>query len=289
MHVARTTAKRELRGRDVTAGWGVILILHGRLTVYGEYLMHDTGQGLIVPSRLVLATPDEVRVPWHADYDPLKDGVASILRAWGFSVHARIRGDMPLGCGLASSSMLAALHAGTQLLARTRDIMNTVDAIIHGFEPSGLDASFCLRQRAGLFLSGRWTDISVSLMRCSLVLPTKEGAMNLAEVREHVLRRRQRLAGLAWEMSVEVLKTGRLPYEQMMAYCRTLAKCGVYSEQAQACIEHLSANEIAAKGIGGLYDKAVLIIWPPGVASEAVPEVLSRCRSFANMPLLDVL
>lgn len=238
------------------------MVLHGRITVYGEYLMHGTCEGLVVPSSHVLASEDETRVPLHPDYAPRHDSVALLLAQHGIRCKNTFRGTLPLGYGLGSSSILCRLHIGTQLVHEIPRLIDAIDAVVHGFAPSGLDSGWVQRQRPGLYMDGCWRDIPKPSLQLSLMFLEKECGCSLAETRARVLQVADDLAPLAEQMSHGLLTSGAIRYDYLLRYSEVLAAAGVYATGAQHLVTHMLSYGIATKGVGGLYDKALLVIRP---------------------------
>ena len=67
---------------------------------------------------------------------------------------------------------------------------------------------------------------------------------------------------LTKEMTRALLETGRLDYDVLLEYCKTLRNCNVYSNQATDIVTQLIGTGIACKCVGGLYDKAILVLHP---------------------------
>ncbi len=233
--------------------------------------MHDDTWGLIIPSSLYLRDDGE---PRHLHYDPSLDEVRAriVAMAQGSAVPAlRISGNLPLGWGFASSSILTFLYAAAMNIGDPQQIAQQVDSQVHRFPSSGMDSSFCLRQRPGYFRKGIWKDAPGDIMLdCSIALFPKERQRSLAEVRKALLSRRIALDSLARELSEQHLSES-VRFDRLFEYATELSRLGTYGELAATFIERTLAQGIIAKGIGGLYDKAVLVVWRPGdrTASEA--------------------
>ena len=239
------------------------MILHGRITVYGEYLMKTSTRGLIVPSACYLATDDYADKPRHAHYDPARDSVARMLEKFGVQPLTHVRGDLPFGYGLASSSALALLHLSrTRSRAQALSLVHDIDRAVHGFEPSGVDATAIFQQRSGFYSANGWEDVALRPLRVTLEFLPRERKRTLAEIEQRMREPTPALTRLAERMTARVASSGELDYDVLLDYCRVLLAADVYSQRARSRIAGLLDRGIAAKTIGGLYDKAVLVIWP---------------------------
>lgn len=235
----------------------------GRITVYGEYLMSSDVRGLIIPTPLYLATHDDAARPLHPEYDPSRDTVARTLLQRGVSVETTIRGDLPFGCGFASSTVLAFLHAGNQLpLRELLMFIQESDRAIHGFVPSGVDAAAVFHQSTGLYSARGWEPVPLSPLRYTLLLFPNERASTLAHVQERISDNPSKLIRIAGELTSKVTGRGELDYPLMIEYGLALLGLGVYSSMVDAFVHEMLSRGIVAKGIGGLYDKAVIVLWP---------------------------
>jgi len=139
-------------------------------------------------------------------------------------------------------------------------IVDMVDRQHHGFEPSGVDSGYYLRGRGGLYCHGNWIDVRAQPLswRCALV--HKEKALCLPEVRELVAKRSRQLVYLAEEMT-NALRDGQdLPLRPLFDYAVELFELPIYSAAASGLIGRALDHGVIAKGIGGLYDKAVLFL-----------------------------
>ena len=257
--------------------------LYGRLTLFGEYLMHDIGEGLVVPSRRVLGDESEERMRPHADYVPERDATRSTLARLGVSIERPVvRGDLPLGAGLAGSTLLGRILLRDLPEDRVRNLLMEADRLIHGFPPSGMDLEFALRQEMGLFGPGGWRDVALSMPDMSLVTFPKEGDVALPEVRSRIMRRGETLGVIAADLADGCLR-GVISYETLLRYARELAAANVYSRMAASFSEDLLAKGIVVKGIGGLYDKAMLIVWPSNVDGRVAESIRAQTRSQRGM------
>jgi hypothetical protein len=243
--------------------------------------MKSGTRGLVVPSRHYLATDDHADRPVHPRYDHAVDGVAQFLESRGLATRKTFRGDLPFSFGLAGSTLLAFLHiAGTLSPSESLAVVHDCDRAMHRFEPSGVDAAAISRQTAGLYSSAQgWEDVRFAVPRHTLLFPRAEGRRSLPEIEERMGEAGAALARNAGMLTEHVVLTGELHHEWMLDYCRRLAEAGVYSAESAAVIAALLARGVAAKCIGGLYDKAILVLWPDA-ETEARESVRTPMTSF---------
>ena len=236
------------------------MVVHGRLTVFGEYLMHRHAEGYVVPTRQRLASPDETTVCAHPRYDPRLDSVARRLREMGLPTHPGIRGDLPLGFGFASSTALAVLHLS--LTGRDhRAPVDEADRSVHGFPPSGMDFESVKRQEAGFFGPAGWRDADRVPLLCSAFVPPDRLAMSFHEVWRRVVDRADDLTRLVAHLTRGVETAGELDRDALFDYSALLATLGVYSRSAQDVVALLLSRGVPAKATGGLRNKAVIAFW----------------------------
>lgn len=222
--------------------------------------MHDITCGLVAKSCQYLATSEHVESPIHNQYDPEKDRVAKYLSHKGYQVCKEFRGDLPLGHGLGGSSILACLHLNGQADRKTTEkVIYEVDHVVHGFIPSGVDTCSCFKQCDGFYGMGKWQN--TSLRSCDYILITfpKSPERSLPEIQQKVLAEALILSGLSDLLTSNIKKTSTLDYALLFQYCKVLSRLEVYSEEAQCFIEEMLNYGIPAKGVGGLYRKAVML------------------------------
>lgn len=259
------------------------MILRGRLTVYGEYLMKTRTRGLIVPTELCLATADEIDQPVHPDYDPARDRVAQWLRRQHIAPEqALVRGDLPFGFGLASSTALTFVHtARGRTRAEAAALSRGCDREIHGFEPSGMDAAAISHQADGFFSTQGWEPVQRPALRYTLVFLPAERRHSLADVETRIGASAEALSRIADALTSGLVRHAVLDYALLLDYALALAATGVYSSGAQSFVTPLLARGVVAKAIGGLYDKAILIVWPDAAAPARHQDLLidRRCSA----------
>lgn len=232
----------------------------GRLTIYGEYLMHNITCGFIAKSCQYLATSEHFKSPIHNQYDPEKDEVNKYLSHKGYQTQKKFRGDLPLGYGLGGSSILTGLHLNGQENHRTIEkIIYEVDHAIHGFVPSGVDTYSYFKQCDGFYGMGKWHNTSLRICDYLLVTFPKSHELPLEEIRQRVLAEALVLSKLSNLLTANIKKSAKLDYALFFEYCNVLSSLDVYSEEVQHFIVEMLNYGIPTKGIGGLYQKAVML------------------------------
>jgi len=234
--------------------------IYGRITIYGEYLMHDNEQGLIMPSNLYLETTDNK--DYKSEYNKELDKVLISLKDKGIIPSHTLKGNLPLGYGLAGSTILGFLHLShIENIIIKKNIINEIDTKMHGFTPSGLDFESCVHQQWGLFCSKYgWKSQAPSLIDYSIIIFPKEQKMPLNKIQERVLSERRLLVPIQKELNEIVKRHNIVNLELLMEYAKILSSIGVYSEVANEFVDNVLKQGYIAKGIGGLYDKAVIVI-----------------------------
>jgi len=229
--------------------------LYGRITIYGEYLMHNLSEGLIIKSKYFLETNGTILHPYNINID----SVAMYLSQQGFQCTPKLFGNLPLGFGFGGSTILNFLHLHSNNVNDKKSLINEIDRKIHGFEPSGLDYSFCERQLDGLFLSGNWHTVSFNMPDYTIALPLKERGKSLKDVKDKIVE--SELHSIVTVLNTCLKKSNRLNFDLLMDYAIELANLKVYNNSTQLIIQYLLKNKIIAKTIGGIYDKALIIVW----------------------------
>lgn len=250
--------------------------IYGRITVYGEYLMHGNIPGLIFPSELFLDTARSGDVV--SLYSKEKDSVLPLIMKLGITPKHTLYGNLPLGFGLAGSTTLSLLHlSNLEDQVHKKKIVNEIDREVHGFIPSGLDYESCNRQEWGFYCNASgWQSISPLPITYSLFMFPKEELMDLVEVQKRVFSLKDRLVPLQIELNRTIKEHSRIDLEILREYSEILLKTEVYSLGSSHFISTLLNQGIIAKGIGGLYDKVVLVIHSGKIASHSKLEELAR-------------
>lgn len=246
--------------------------LRGRTTLYGEYLMHRHAAGYVFPAPYWLAAGAAGR-PAHPAYARRLDMTATLVGGVGLRPLDAVSGTLPLGLGFAGSTVLTLLHVGDQLPPdRAMVLARYVDRIVHRFAPSGVDLCSVRRQRPGFFRAGGWRDAPELRFEHGYWLPPPGPPRPLPQVRAAVHAAGSALARCADRQTRYIDAHGRLDRDELFAYAELLAGCDVYAPAQRRLIERALANGVIAKGIGGLYNKAVLLIGPEPARSRVVAE-----------------
>lgn len=222
--------------------------------------MHERTWGYVAPVPMALTDGGAA----HPSHHPDSDDVAAILSRMGLDVLSRVGGDLPLGQGFASSTALALLHLGDQVPDSIRaDIVKMIDWMHHGFMPSGLDYASVASQSPGLYLAGDWEPAPELELNIAFVEvppgPRRPGSLTRAAVDGHS----DRLAPLADLMTGTIRNHRHVSVDVLTDYAESLFDADVYNTEQRTLIEAALAGGIVAKGIGGLYNKAVLLSGEP--------------------------
>src|SRR4051812_10960827 len=224
------------------------MVINGRVTIFGEYLMHGSGEGFVVPRRLVLATPDEAGVEPHGDYRVERDRVRLHLSRMGLPVQGGIRGALPLGHGMAGSTALTLVHLNGRAGADTGSVVCRIDHILHGFPPSGVDFAAVMAGAPGLFSAGSWRSMpDLPIPDLSAVLVPMPGQFPLPATRERILEVQKRLGRVSRHLCSRLRRYGEIDYECLLEYAIRLQALGVYTPRASAVVRLFLANDVAAK------------------------------------------
>lgn len=223
--------------------------------------MHGIAEGYSYPVPFGLERCAEPSSGWRS-YDSTRDSVASFLERAGLTVRGEICGSLPLGYGFAGSTVLALLHLNVVDLAEAKrhmSIIMSADSSVHGFEPSGLDF-WAVTGRSPIFF-GRGQHRVAPAMPFSVRYVTfpKERLLTLAEVRLRVEANAGLLAEIATAITAGIERESESVYELLLAYSSSLATVGIYSRSQRAFALDSIARGVVTKGIGGLYDKAMLV------------------------------
>jgi hypothetical protein len=189
-----------------------------------------------------------------------------------------IRSDLPFGFGLASSTALAISHLGAWDGRRVTEAVSETDAASNGFRPSGADYFAVCARSPGVFGTEGWTPLRIELPPGShLVLPRPERAHSKLTPTLAMRADASTLGPLIDVLISELESVGQLDLETLLAYARRLADLGVYSSAQRLIIEPLLAAGIVAKGVGAMYDRAILVLCSPDVWGADPPgEILPQ-------------
>jgi hypothetical protein len=232
------------------------------VTVFGEHLITAFRTGLVLRhENSFLSTA--ARANANIRYHPASDSVAQLLKTLKVGACSEaIRGTLRLGWGFAGSSVLATTHLHGAKTLLSRELMMHSEEMTHGFRSSGFDVDAVRRQRHGRLIGGVWEDISSFPFRYSLFGFEKERRMSYGVIKQRILGNID-----AFEKSLSTLNRcfdHSWPnfYKALIQYCELLIESRVYSPVVTNLLSLLVAEGVAAKGIGGLYDKAIIVFWP---------------------------
>jgi len=236
--------------------------IYGRITVYGEFLMHNDLQGLIMPSNLYLETTSEKNPTSY--YNKQLDSILPLIRKRGITPPNTLKGNLPLGYGLAGSTLLGCLHLSHIRNSKwKKSFINEIDRKIHGFIPSGLDYESCKHQEWGLFCNvlGWKSILSPIEIDYTIIIFPKEGKLALSTVQKRVLSMKTTFNEIQQNLNDKINKYNNLDLELLTNYSKVLLSLGIYSEVANKFISTVMDKGYIAKTIGGLYDKAVIVVY----------------------------
>lgn len=154
--------------------------LHGRITVFGEYLVKNKySYCLCLKSQRYLSNNINDNTNVHKEYCISKDLSLYELNKLGFAVdntNDNIYGDLPLGYGLSSSTILTILHLNS---IANKGLIQKVDRVICGFSPSNLDYTSVIKQETGIMSPKGWVSLNEFSLCYSLILVPKEKLYSL--------------------------------------------------------------------------------------------------------------
>ena len=234
--------------------------IYGRITVYGEYLMHGDKPGLIMPSNLFLDTVSAGEI--LSLYSEEKDEVLQLIKKMGIRPNHTLCGNLPLGYGMAGSTTLSLLHlSNIEDVGLKKRIVNEIDKTMHGFIPSGLDFESCIHQEWGFYCHALgWQSISPMPISYSLVKFPKEKKKSLDKIQNRILSMKNYLEPIQISLNASIKESNRIDWNSLMEYSKILLEADVYSENVSHFVSTLIKQGMIAKGIGGLYDKVVLVV-----------------------------
>lgn len=244
-----------------------MMMIRGRATLYGEYLMHDEGGiGYCFPVPFGLARGGQAGGCRSLDYDAEHDSVAAALRSHsllrnGWEPAKHISGCLPLGFGFAGSTVLALVHLDGYFTGETlRRLVLESDSVAHGFTPSGVDFA-SIRSAGPILYSVREVLKAPPVpLAFGFVLPAKERTRNLSSVRAQVASEKPVLSRICVQLSQEMMTGGGSVLDGVYEYSGILQRLGIYSSAQEELIKGALCRGVAAKGIGGLYDKAIMFV-----------------------------
>jgi hypothetical protein len=249
--------------------------LSGRITLFGEAL-----GALVDEATFSVPTAQTLHALPRAS-----DGtsVSSHLRELGLIAEDQviaIGGDLPIGYGLASSTVMTLLQmrSAGYTNAQARDAVQAVDAMTTaGWTPSGADYAAIVGQESGVFGRGIWTPLPYSLPAGShLLLPARERRQTKVAASQALRALHVQLLPLVRTLLAGLRSYSTLDAEVMLRYCRILLDTSVYSRAQHELIAGLLDRGIVAKGSGAMYDRAVLVLAEPAIWAGNPPYPLLR-------------
>lgn len=247
---------------------------YGRITIYGEYLLHkNLAQCLVLKSKMFLESNQLQNIDYSNKYCIKKDGVLKHLKENNLNYSNNIFGNLVLGYGFASSTILCFLHLKNN---SSKNLIKSIDKQINHFTPSDLDFTSIIKQENGLFDNNSWTNINLSDFYYSVIIIPKERKKSLSEIQQKIKVTEFLQADISSKLTKELLQTDKLNYELFLEYCKILFECKVYSLLAMEITSYLLSLDIATKCIGGLYDKAILIVYKTSKQKEQTENILLK-------------
>lgn len=232
--------------------------LHGRITVFGEYLLRENlSYCYCIKSKLFLSNSDTDSNFVHPTYEQGRDETIPLLRDAGVFNLGNIYGNLPFGYGLSSSTILSLLHMNS---AHRRDLVVSIDKAMCGFSPSELDYTTITKQENGVLGFGKWQPINDFHPTYSLITIPKDKKRKLPEVIKNLSTTLEKQIEITKNLFLELATKNVLNYDLLFEYSNHLLSCDVYSEKAKEIVTALLQKNIVAKCVGGLYDKAILVV-----------------------------
>ncbi len=232
---------------------------YGRITIFGEYLLHENlAQCFVLKSKKFLECTELEDINYPNKYNIKKDGILKYLKENCLNYSNTISGNLMLGYGFASSTILCFLHLKNN---SSENLIKSIDKQINGFTPSNLDFVSITKQQNGLFSNTSWTNINLSNFYYSIIIIPKERKRKLSEIQQKIKISELLQADISNKLAQELLQTNELNYQLFLKYCKVLFDCKIYSSLAMKITSYLLSLDIATKCIGGLYDKAILIVY----------------------------
>ena len=247
---------------------------YGRITIYGEYLLHkNLAQCFVLKSKMFLESNVLENIDYSNKYDIKKDGVLKHLKENNFNYSNNILGNLILGYGFASSTILCFLHLKNN---SSKNLIKSIDKQINHFTPSDLDFTSIIKQQNGLFSNTSWTNINLSNFYYNVIIIPKERKRSLSEIQQKIKVTEFLQADISNKLTKELIQTDRFNYQLFLEYCKILLDCKVYSLLAMEITSYLLSLNIATKCIGGLYDKAILIVYKSTKQKELTENLLLK-------------
>lgn len=247
--------------------------LHGRITFFGEYLLKENlSYCLCIKSKLFLTNEINFQEIKHPTYSQNLDETIPILKQFGFNNFSEIFGNLPLGYGLSSSTILGLLHLS---FPYRQDLIEIIDKKMNGFSPSELDFISITKQESGVYGFGNWLPLKKISPIYSLLIIPKERKRNLAEIKTAMSKTQKKQIELTKRLFKEILLTGDLDFLLFLEYCELLLSNDVYSEYTAHIVRDLLGKGIPCKCIGGLYDKGILVLYTDNSSKKTWDKYIS--------------
>jgi len=255
--------------------------LHGRITFFGEHLLkNNQSYCLCIKSKLFLSNEQQYDKIGNSNYSKDKDGTIPSLISMGISNFSNIYGNLPLGYGLSSSTILSILHLKSN---SRKDLIRIVDKEMNGFSPSELDYISIVKQENGVYGFGEWYSLIHFQPIYSLIIVPKERQRTLAEVKSKLYESQEPQIKLTKNLSQLLISTGDLDFDLLYEYCQLLMSYKIYSSNAMEIIEDLISQGISCKCIGGLYDKAILVVHSDAESKILCDRYISDNYKYSNI------
>lgn len=236
--------------------------LHGRITVFGEYLVKNKySYSLCLKSHNYLSNDINESKYIHKDYCISKDLSLNELNKLGYAVDKTkntIYGNLPLGYGLSSSTVLTILHLNSIF---KKGLIQKIDKVICGFSPSNLDYTSIIKQETGVMSPKGWISFNKLRICYSLILVPKEKLYSLKNIFPKLQEKLNLQISLTTNIFQYLIDNTKINYEMLYDYCKVLNSCNIYSKNSKYIVEDLLFAGVCAKCVGGLYDKALLVIY----------------------------
>jgi hypothetical protein len=235
----------------------------GRISIFGEHLINTLGVAMAIKAPFVLTSNYASVFNLKSNYDLEKDSVARIIYSdSNVTASANIKGYFPFGFGFSGSTVLSLIHLRTSnKLANLETRIKEIDSEIHGFKSSGFDTISIIKQHEGILIDGKWINSNIFNYEYSLVIFDKEFSKNYELIKSNILEQSKGFDKYIQSILQSILDYDELKYNLLLGYSNLLLSCNIYSSPAYSLIQYMLNNGVVAKGIGGIYDKAVLVIW----------------------------
>jgi len=256
--------------------------LHGRITLFGEYLSRNNlSYCCSLKSKLFLSNDEHEKIS-HPFYLQSKDKIIPTLKKYGVTSSSTITGNLPLGFGMSSSTILSMLHLDS---ISNKELIIKIDKEMCGFSPSELDYISITKQESGLFGFGKWLPISLKNLNYSIIIFPKEKERNLNFVIQSLQENSEKLTKLANQLSLKLITLQTLDLDILFQYSKELLSTNVYSKLAKEISSSLIKDGLICKAIGGLYDKAMIVVYRNEIQKLNLDNYISN--SYSNIRIVE--